>query len=59
MERLKNEFLAEIAQCLVNHPEKESILTEYDAHLDELLASLYKLEDESEVRIDLFKVRDT
>ena len=37
MERLKNEFLAELAQCLGNHQEKESILKEYDAHLDELL----------------------
>jgi hypothetical protein len=54
MERLKNEFLAEIAQCLVNHPEKESILKEYDAHLDELLVSLYKLEDESEVRDQIY-----
>ena len=54
MERLKNEFLAEIAQCLGNHPEKESILKEYDAHLDELLVSLYKLEDESEVRDQIY-----
>ena len=54
MERLKNEFLAEMAQCLGNHPEKESILKEYDAHLDELLASLYKIEDESEVRDQIY-----
>ena len=33
MERLKNEFLAELAQGLENHQEKESILQEYDAHL--------------------------
>ncbi|MBU8880562.1 DUF1700 domain-containing protein [Bacillus sp. FJAT-29790] len=54
MERLKNEFLAELAQGLENHREKESILREYDAHLDELLVGLYKLEDESEVRDQVY-----
>ena len=54
MERLKNEFLAELAQALGNHQEKESILKEYDAHLDELLVELYKLEDESEVRDQIY-----
>jgi hypothetical protein len=34
MEQLKNEFLAELAQQLVNYQEKESILKEYDANLN-------------------------
>ena len=46
MERLKSEFLAKLAEALGNHQEKESILMEYDAHLDELLVELYELEDE-------------
>ncbi|MED3550752.1 HAAS signaling domain-containing protein [Cytobacillus praedii] len=50
MERLKNEFLAELAQSLISHPDKESILNDYDAHLDELLVTLYTLEEESEIR---------
>lgn len=54
MERLKNEFLTELAQSLGNHQEKESILKEYDAHLDELFIDLSKLEDESEVRDQIF-----
>ncbi|MFE8694755.1 hypothetical protein ACFYKT_00120 [Cytobacillus sp. FJAT-53684] len=54
MERLKNEFLAELAQGLCNHPDKESILNEYDAHLDELLVGLYKLQNESEVREQVY-----
>ncbi|MCQ6274777.1 hypothetical protein JMM81_07310 [Bacillus sp. V3B] len=54
MERLKNEFLTELAQLLGNHEERESILTEYDAHLDELLISLYKLEDADKVRDQIY-----
>ena len=54
MERLKNEFLAELAEYLGNHQEKESILKEYDAHLEELLISLIKLEDELEVRDQIY-----
>lgn len=54
MERLKNEFLAELAQSLISHPDKESILNEYDAHLDELLDTLYTLEDESEIRDQVY-----
>lgn len=49
MERLKNDFLAELAHLLGNHKEKESILNEYEVHLSELLLELYKLEDEAEV----------
>ena len=40
MERLKNEFLEELSQFLKHHQEKDSILQEYDAHLEALLAEL-------------------
>ena len=54
MERLKNEFLGDLAQLLGSYQEKESILKEYDAHLDELLLNLDKLEDECEVRKQVY-----
>jgi hypothetical protein len=54
MERLKNEFLTELAKCLENHQEKESILLEYDSHLDELLIDFYNLEDESAIRNQIY-----
>jgi hypothetical protein len=54
MERLKNEFLIELAKCLENHQEKESILLEYDSHLDELLIDFYNLEDESAIRNQIY-----
>lgn len=53
MERLKNEFLADLAERLENHQEKETILKEYDVHLDELFLDLGTLGDESEVRDQL------
>jgi hypothetical protein len=54
MERLKNEFLTELARSLGNHQEKESIVKEYEVHLDEFLLDLYKLEDESEMRVQIY-----
>ena len=54
MERLKSEFIAKLAQALGNHQEKESILMEYDAHLNELLEELYELKDESEARDQIY-----
>ncbi|WNS74941.1 hypothetical protein RRV45_18980 [Bacillus sp. DTU_2020_1000418_1_SI_GHA_SEK_038] len=54
MDRLKDEFLEELAKHLYNHSEKESILKEYDAHLDNLLVELFKLEDESEIRDQVY-----
>jgi hypothetical protein len=54
MERLKNEFLIELAKCLENHQEKEFILLEYDSHLDELLIDFYNLEDESAIRNQIY-----
>lgn len=55
MERLKNEFLTELGQCLGNHQVKEAIVMEYDAHLDELLGEFRDLEDESVVRDQVYK----
>ncbi|MEQ2529335.1 hypothetical protein EKG37_16870 [Robertmurraya yapensis] len=54
MELLKNEFLNELARQLGNHPEKESILMEYDAHLDELLISFYGQVEESDMREQVY-----
>lgn len=45
MDRLKNEFLTDLSKGLGDHPDKESILKEYDAHLDELLVELNQAED--------------
>lgn len=55
MERLKNDFLTELKSCLGNHPEKESIIRDYEAHLDELLIELLKIEDESELRTQVYQ----
>lgn len=49
MEQLKSEFLTELAECLKSHREKESILDEYESHLDELLLELATLKDKREV----------
>jgi hypothetical protein len=50
MEQLKNEFLTDLSKGLGDHPDKKTILTEYDAHLDELLAELNQFEDEEVIR---------
>lgn len=55
MEQLKSEFLAELTVCLENHQEKESILEEYETHLNELLFELYHLKDEAEIREQVFQ----
>ncbi|WP_458413318.1 HAAS signaling domain-containing protein [Schinkia sp. CFF1] len=55
MERLKNDFLTDLSRSLGNHPEKESIVKEYDAHLDELLVEFYNIEDQSEARAQVYK----
>ena len=49
MERLKIEFLSQLNDCLGEHIEKESILKEYEVHLDELLLEFIALRDESEI----------
>ncbi|RHW42041.1 hypothetical protein D1B31_05210 [Neobacillus notoginsengisoli] len=46
MERLKNEFLTELARRLGNCTEKDSILRDYEAHLDELLIELFPADEE-------------
>lgn len=50
MEELKAEFLKELAKGLGDHQEKDSILTEYEGHLDELFLSIHKLEDKDQLR---------
>lgn len=52
MERLKNDFLRELATCLGS--EKEMILMEYETHLDELLIELKHLEDEAEIQDNIY-----
>lgn len=54
MAQLKSEFLAELAKYLEHHEEKEMILQEYDAHLDELLVNLTHLKTEEEIRTEMF-----
>ncbi|WP_338448079.1 hypothetical protein R4Z09_17755 [Niallia oryzisoli] len=54
MERLKNDFLRELAECLGSHQEKEMILIEYETHLDELLIELKNIEDEAEMQDNIY-----
>ncbi|MCR2823521.1 hypothetical protein [Lederbergia panacisoli] len=54
MERLKNEFLSELAENLANHEEIKSILTEYDAHLDDFLVCHSHIVDETELRDQMY-----
>ncbi|MBB6445326.1 hypothetical protein [Bacillus benzoevorans] len=54
MERLKNEFLGELSQFLEDHQEKDVILQEYDAHLNELLAELHLEGAEADVRSQIY-----
>jgi hypothetical protein len=49
MERLKTKFLAELAQGFKSHQDKESILLEYEAHIDEILIEAFDCTDEDEV----------
>ncbi len=53
MERLKSEFLESLKESLGNHKEKESIIAEYEMHLDELLLSLYQMEYD-EIREEVY-----
>ncbi|MFT4415461.1 hypothetical protein ACLM5H_16500 [Fredinandcohnia humi] len=54
MERLKNDFLSVLAESLGRHPERESILNEYNGHLDELLGELWELDDEKAIRDQVY-----
>ncbi|MBY0147164.1 HAAS signaling domain-containing protein [Neobacillus niacini] len=49
MERPKNRFLEELEQGLVDYLDKESILLEYEAHIDEILLEAYDCKDEQEM----------
>nr|WP_263327602.1 DUF1700 domain-containing protein [Neobacillus sp. Marseille-Q6967] len=49
MERQKNRFLEELASWLGNHQEKENILLEYEAHIDEILIQTFNSGNEDEV----------
>jgi uncharacterized membrane protein len=48
MERLKNKFLKELEKGLGNHQDKQSILMEYDAHIEELLSESFDCKDENQ-----------
>ncbi len=54
MERLKNEFLEELALLLEQHQEKDAILEEYGAHLDDLLQELQIQSGQSEIRSQIY-----
>ncbi len=54
MERLKNEFLLDLSKGLGDHPDKESILKEYEAHLDELLIELTHNEDVPSIQAQVY-----
>ncbi|MFK9090379.1 HAAS signaling domain-containing protein [Bacillus salipaludis] len=49
MERQKNRFLEELAKGLGNHQDKEEILLEYEAHIDEILIESSDCSNEDEV----------
>ena len=53
MELLKNEFINQLAHYLGEHEEKQSILKEYESHLDELLKEL-NLENESQIKDQIY-----
>jgi len=49
MEESKNRFLEELEKGLGNHLDKESILLEYEAHIDEILLEAYDCQDEQQM----------
>lgn len=49
MEQPKNRFLEELAIGLGNHQDKESILREYEAHIEEILLESFDCTSEEEV----------
>lgn len=49
MERPKNRFLAELAKGLGNHQDKQSILLEYETHIDGILIESFDCDDEDAV----------
>jgi hypothetical protein len=49
MEQPKNSFLAQLAKGLGNHTNKESILLEYETHIDEIILEYSDCTSESEL----------
>jgi hypothetical protein len=49
MEQLKNRFLLDLEKGLGSHPEKESILHEYEMHINEILLELFDNQNPEEV----------
>ncbi|AGK54004.1 HAAS signaling domain-containing protein [Bacillus sp. 1NLA3E] len=49
MDQPKNKFLAELAIGLGNHQDKDSILLEYETHIDEIILEAYDCKSEAEV----------
>jgi uncharacterized membrane protein len=49
MERQKNKFLKELEKGLRNHQDKQSILMEYEAHIEEILIESYDCKGEDEM----------
>lgn len=49
MEQPKNKFLDELEKGLGNHQDKQNILMEYEAHINEILLESYDCNDESEL----------
>lgn len=45
MERPKSKFLSELSQGLGNHQDKEYILQDYEAHIDEILLEFFDCDD--------------
>lgn len=49
MEQPKNKFLAELAKGLGNHHDRDSILLEYDSHINEILLEVNNCSSDAEV----------
>jgi hypothetical protein len=55
MDQLKNKFLEELSKGLCKHKDKESILLEYETHIDEII--IETLSEQEEVSMDLLVSR--
>jgi hypothetical protein len=55
MDQQKNKFLAELSKGLGRHKDKESILLEYETHLDEIITET--LSEKQEVTMELLVAR--
>ncbi|MFJ5713007.1 HAAS signaling domain-containing protein [Neobacillus sp. NPDC093127] len=49
MDQPKNRFLEELAIGLGSHPDKESILLEYESHIDEIIIESFDCTNEAEI----------